>query len=478
MKSKRLIAVLLTVFNIIFLFSYKAEAASVTERLSGQDRYKTAVEISKAGWQAAENVVLATGENFPDALCAAPLARQLNGPILLTEGDLLNSDTAAEIARLGARKVYIIGGSGVISDNVMSAIKSKGLQCERLWGENRYMTALEVAAFIKGKFKVSSEIAVTIGEDFPDALSISPIAAQKGMIMLLVPKDYIPDAIDMFIKNSGFTKTHVIGGSDIITDAAAAQLPDAQRITGRDKYERNVNILKKFAGDVNPSTIYVATGENFPDALAGSVLAPKDSSAIILTSNVPAQSTRDYIDDNIHRIQKLKALGGDGVVPLPTLQELSSKSTVNDKVPLTNPPTPAAPMAPITPIVPNAPEPPAAPVSPVNNTPTQSPHTGPNPSGTTTWEVPEDATKPWKPPAVISSPEYQLTPNGVREVIHPTPYSPEGNMDRTVYYVQNGKSYHYDKNCSTLSRSIDILEGKLRDVINLGKSDPCDKCAH
>lgn len=50
------------------------------------------------------------------------------------------------------------------------------------------------------------------------------------------------------------------------------------------------------------------------------------------------------------------------------------------------------------------------------------------------------------------------------------------NNDRTVYYVPNGKSYHYDRNCSTLRRSKTILSGKLSDVINMGKSDPCNIC--
>ena len=58
----------------------------------------------------------------------------------------------------------------------------------------------------------------------------------------------------------------------------------------------------------------------------------------------------------------------------------------------------------------------------------------------------------------------------------PTPPPTNNTNDRVVYYVPNGKSYHYSKGCSTLSRSKTILQGNLQDVINLGKSDPCDKC--
>lgn len=60
----------------------------------------------------------------------------------------------------------------------------------------------------------------------------------------------------------------------------------------------------------------------------------------------------------------------------------------------------------------------------------------------------------------------------------PTPAPAKSSSDdRTVYYVPAGKSYHFNKSCSTLSRSKTILSGKLSDVIALGKSDPCDKCA-
>lgn len=50
------------------------------------------------------------------------------------------------------------------------------------------------------------------------------------------------------------------------------------------------------------------------------------------------------------------------------------------------------------------------------------------------------------------------------------------DANRTVYYTEGGKSYHYSKSCSTLSRSKKILSGKLSEVIKLGKADPCDKC--
>lgn len=60
----------------------------------------------------------------------------------------------------------------------------------------------------------------------------------------------------------------------------------------------------------------------------------------------------------------------------------------------------------------------------------------------------------------------------------PTPAPTKSSSDdRTAYYTPGGKSYHFNKSCSTLARSKTILSDKLSNVIALGKDDPCDKCA-
>ncbi|MHB8127225.1 MAG: cell wall-binding repeat-containing protein [Desulfitobacteriaceae bacterium] len=88
------------------------------QRLAGYTRYETAVEISKQGWTIADSVILSSGEVFPDALAGTTLAMLKNAPILLTAGDSLNRETLAEIKRLKAGKIYILGGTSVISGGI------------------------------------------------------------------------------------------------------------------------------------------------------------------------------------------------------------------------------------------------------------------------------------------------------------------------------------------------------------------------
>ncbi|MFP3441662.1 cell wall-binding repeat-containing protein, partial [Pantoea sp. SIMBA_133] len=61
----------------------KIQFKNKVERISGKDRYKTAIEVSKAGWEKSDTVVLARGDEYPDALAGAPLAYKYDAPILL-----------------------------------------------------------------------------------------------------------------------------------------------------------------------------------------------------------------------------------------------------------------------------------------------------------------------------------------------------------------------------------------------------------
>lgn len=313
---------------VCFILSLQVSTYAVTtDRLSGSDRYTTAVKISMKGWLNSDTVVLATGENFPDALCAAPLAKIFNAPILLTQMNTLNKDTENEIARLGVKKVFIIGGQGVISDSVMNDIKSKNIECVRLSGNNRFDTAIEVAKCISD-YSTVTNLAVTTGDDFADALSISPIAAQKGMPIILVPKDNLPESVKSYISSKEITKTYIMGGNDIISDTVAKEFPAFERIEGNDKYLRNIAVLHKFSGDIKLDKIYMATGDNYPDALAGSELASVTSSPIILINNASQQDTQSLIKTNLSEllpnIKEVMILGGEAAVPSSILQTLLS----------------------------------------------------------------------------------------------------------------------------------------------------------
>lgn len=270
------------VFLVTVLSSPNVLASSTSKRIMGDDRYKTAVAISQTGWpDGAATAILATGENYPDALSAAPLAHKYNAPILLTESNALNDDTTSELKRLKVKKVYLIGGLGALSRNIETQLAKLSISTTRIAGQDRYDTSIQIAKLIgagKGAF-------VTTGLDFPDAVSAAPIAAAQGMPILLVPPDHLPATTQTYLNSSKITNLYVLNGSNELNDSLVNQLPNAVVISGNDRYERNINLIKQFSDKLTFDSIYIATGNDYPDALAASALAQKYQAPVILVQN-------------------------------------------------------------------------------------------------------------------------------------------------------------------------------------------------
>ena len=159
------------------------------------------IRYVKAGWKSADTVVLVTGESSADALCAAPLAKAYNAPIILINPKGQNSDVLNYLSSLGTKNAFIIGGTGVIPQTIEDLIKSKGISTNRIFGNDRYATSLKIAEQVEEKLGTITEAVLANGSDesFADALSISSIAAYRGMPILLTKKDNLPDGVTSFL---------------------------------------------------------------------------------------------------------------------------------------------------------------------------------------------------------------------------------------------------------------------------------------
>jgi len=305
---------LFTLFTLLILVNllYAADAlASPTiNRIMGDDRYKTAVAVSQTGWpNGAANAILTTGENFPDALSAAPLAHKYNAPILLTEPDALNPDTAMELQRLKVKKVYLIGGLGALSANIETQLAKLSMSTTRIAGQDRYDTSVQIAKLLgasKGAY-------VTTGLDFPDAVSAAPLAAAQGMPILLVPSDGLPTTTQSYLTSSKISQIYVLNGNNELSDNVISQLPQAEVIAGNDPYERNVNLIQRFSDTLNFDAIYVATGSDYPDALAASALAQQSQAPVIL---LPPDGATDSLSTLLRSklVNTINIIGGYGAI--------------------------------------------------------------------------------------------------------------------------------------------------------------------
>lgn len=275
--------------------------AAPTNRLSGNDRYQTAVAIAKSGWTTSDVAVLATGENYADALCAASLAKKNDAPILLTPSAKLDGNVKKALTDLKVKKVIIVGGVKAVSQDIENEIKSMpNMQIQRIYGNSRFDTSVEIAKEL-GTF---TEAALANAYGFADALSISSVAAIKGMPILLTEKDTVPTAVKNFISGK---KVYAIGGTAVISDAAANSV-NAERVQGSTRYATNAAVRSKFA--VAYDVIYFATGEKFPDALAGAAIAAKQNGTLVLVN--PAG---EYTGVTVKGSTIAYAIGGTSEVP-------------------------------------------------------------------------------------------------------------------------------------------------------------------
>jgi putative cell wall-binding protein len=171
---------------------------------------------------AGNGVFVATGKNFADALSAASIAGAKGMPIVLTNGTEL-SDEAKAI--LEDEKVFVLGGPGAISDNVVASAKDVAIDVDRLFGVNRYGTL----AAILGEFSHSTDsLYVASGKNFPDALSAAPLVTDNNGLLLLVDPNGLPKEVDAFLTKyvyqNKISSVTVLGGKGAVGQDARDDL--------------------------------------------------------------------------------------------------------------------------------------------------------------------------------------------------------------------------------------------------------------
>ena len=296
-------------------FSGKAiQYASVVKRLSGNVRYDTMGAIlDESNYVQRGTVIVASGENFPDALAASGLSGKLNAPVVLTDTYQLSARADGQLTRLRPTRVIVVGGPSAVSDGVVDQIANRvtapsEADVVRIAGATRRDTANEIFAqadkqHAKGQpdqdWNADTAIIAT-GDNFVDALSISSVARQKKLPVFLSGQDGLDANTVKAIKDHGFTNVIIAGGSQAVPQSVVSQLkaagvdgPNIQRIGGATRYQTSLQIAqyqRQFYGASLKSPVF-ATGENFPDALVGGVFAGQKNNPIVLVSPDTAVNT-------------------------------------------------------------------------------------------------------------------------------------------------------------------------------------------
>lgn len=333
----------------------------IGRRISGADRYATAVEVSKLMFSSADNAnvdvlsnpnpacaVVASGLSYADGLVGSTLASLCDGPLLLTAPGALPVVTDEEITRLfrgyfyrggvgitadvpsEGGTVYVLGSDVAVSDAVINQIKANPYvgKVVRIGGPNRYATAAMAMAKAAEVGGAGGTAFMVNGSAWADALAAAPVAASAGGVMLLTAKSSMPASTTAALTNLGVTKIVVVGSESVLDATAYADYvalvgaANVERIGGANRYETSL-MLAEWGIDqagMNGNGMTLVSGQNFPDGLAGGPISWWTGYPLLLTYNAfLAPEVEDYVEQFKPFSQISYVLGGPSVVSTGTL---------------------------------------------------------------------------------------------------------------------------------------------------------------
>lgn len=319
LKNKEIMSIVaatLVAQTAMFSNAYASEIKLNEDKIVGKNRYETAIEVSKKGWpNGATNAVLVNDTSIVDALSATPFAKAKDAPILLTKKDTLNEETKQQLKTLGVKNVYIIGGEGVVSKKIEEQLKAENINTDRIQGLNREATSIEIAKRLD-EINPVKEVSVVNGyKGLADAVSIASISANKNMPIILSGMDKISTEATEFIDNNKINKSYIVGGDSVVSSDLEKKLPNATRISGKNRKETNANVINTFFTAKEIDNLYIAKdgmqSENqLIDALSVGSLAAKTNSPVMIAGNDLDKSQIDLVNSKVFKT--ITKVGGNG----------------------------------------------------------------------------------------------------------------------------------------------------------------------
>lgn len=300
-------------------------------RISGDDRYATAIAISRAAFpdpvDGTPVVFIASGVNFPDALSAGPAAAALGGPLLLTSPTTLPSSVRAELSRLKPDKIWVVGGTGAVSARVYSALADLAPEIDRVFGSDRYETSRAVTRLgftsnDDGGLPGAATVYIATGAGFADALAAGAAAGSAPAPVVLVPGTAarVDSATSALLAELGATSIQVVGGTGAVSASMFRSLDEraaAERLAGADRIATAVAV--NASAFSSSEFVYLTNAYSFPDALAGGVLATLEPGPMF---TVPATCVPRAVLAAIANLgaDEVRLLGGTGVLSVRVAQ--------------------------------------------------------------------------------------------------------------------------------------------------------------
>ena len=255
-------------------FVVSSVSTPTERRIGGSDRYETAAKIALNKASSNRYVVLASGQNFPDALSSNYLAQQTGGgSILLTRQNSVPQATLSAMRQLGTLTVYVVGGPAAISEKVVNELKNTPqyypngnatigqgkLEVIRIQGANRYETNKKANEFAAALFQTTNPVGRTnltygesskltallaTGQEYADALALGPATdgtVRGNLPLILTQGNALSATAKSQLTNFGIQQVVIAGGPSAVSTAVETELTgmgiQVLRLEGANRYE-------------------------------------------------------------------------------------------------------------------------------------------------------------------------------------------------------------------------------------------------
>lgn len=287
-----------------------------TERLQGDSRFGTAAAVARSVFDRADTVYVAPGGAFAFALAGGPRAHRAAAPILLTDGATVPDDTVQELQRLRPTEIVVLGGVDVVPEAAATTLAGFG-PVRRIAGDNVADTVARIA--LDGWPEGADTVYLATARDFPDALAGGVAAAMDDAPILLTQRDHLPPETAAALRQLDPSHVRLLGGTAAISDGVTLQVGEVtDGVLGRLGGATRIHTAVEVSATANPSgldvdDVWIATAENFPDAMAATPAVVAAGGALLLTSRdcVPY-----VVRDEIARLSpdRITVLGGVAAV--------------------------------------------------------------------------------------------------------------------------------------------------------------------
>lgn len=303
-------------------------------RVAGNDRYETAIRCAELmrGDGTFEDAVIASADNFPDALAGSYLAGWYDAPILLAGKSEAGTRKTLDYIDQHVSKggiVYLLGGTGAVPEYVEQELLDSGFRGDgvfgdrvvRLAGASRYETNLAIVNRVSYK---PERVIIASGKNYADSLSVSTVSATEYIPIILAGDSLTEEAVET-IRKIGPSEIYLIGGTGAVNETVEAQAKElcgtVERIAGRDRYATSLAIAEYFNPYPGIRNAVFAYGGNFPDGLTGGALAGSLYAPVILVSDSNYAAQETYIKEYL--VEETYVMGGTSAISDETMAHLA-----------------------------------------------------------------------------------------------------------------------------------------------------------